>query len=221
MDIDSLNNINLNKQDNYTITENKMQNTFSDRYASVKNKNKRNIRNHSIKQRRKFNLSFINLNTNNNDNNQFIEPKKYKGPIDLKCLLYSNNINDLIERISNTLKKNKMNVINLGPHKIRCTKNGQSFDIELFSIYNNNDKINNLENNIHISDNNSYIYDNESNLKTISGISNYNINKNNNFNVYYYTITSKVYHNKILMKNINKIIYSKFFLGKIRKRENF
>ena len=114
-----------------------------------------------------------------------------------------------------------MNVINLGPHKIRCTKNGQSFDIELFSIYNNNDKINNLENNIHISDNNSYIYDNESNLKTISGVSNYNINKNNNFNIYYYTITSKVYHNKILMKNINKIIYSKFFLGKIRKIENF
>ena len=77
-----------------------------------------------------------------------------------------------------------------------------------------------MENNINISHNNSYLYDNESNYKTISGSTNFKISKKNNINIYYYTITSKVCNNKKLLKNISKIIYSKFFLCSERKEEN-
>jgi len=211
MDIDNPNN--LNQLNNYTITENKVENNFSSRYSSVKNVNNRNSRNNSIKQRKRMmNISFVNIKTNSNQTNNIkqIEPKKYKGPIDLKCLLYSMNINQTIEKISNTLKRNKMNVIYIGLHKLRCTKNGQSYDIEFFGLYNK----------INFSSNNSYLYENEPNLKTFSGKSNYKQNKSNNFNVYYYTITSKVCNNKKLIKIISRIIYSKFFLGKNKKGEN-
>ena len=211
MDIDNPNN--LNNLNNYTITENKVENNFSSRYSSVKNVNNRNSRNNSIKQRKKMmNISFVNLKTNSHKANNIrqIEPKKYKGPIDLKCLLYSININQTIDKISNTLKRNKMNVIYIGIHKLRCTKNGQSYDIEFFGLYNN----------LNFSGNNSSICENEPNLKTFSGKSDYKQNKSNNFNVYYYTITSKVCNNKKLMKIIGKIIYSKFFLSKNKKRDN-
>mgnify|MGYP002626160335 CR=1 FL=1 len=225
MDIDNPNNINLYKNlNNYTITENKKsENNLSIKCVSFRNVNNRNIRNNnSIKQRKKINLSFINLPTVSSDskNNKKIEPKKYKGPIDLKCILYSNDINTLIEKIGNTLKRNKMNVIYISLHKLRCTKNGQSYDLEFFGLNDNTNNIkhNNIDNNNDNSNNNSYLYDNESNLKTISGYSSHKMGKNN-FNIYYYTISSKVCNNKKLMKIISKIIYSKFNLNKNIKSE--
>ena len=72
-----------------------------------------------------------------------------------------------------------------------------------------------------VSENISLVASDSSNLKTISGSSNYQMSKCDNcFNLYYYTITSKVNNNKKLMKIISKIIYSKFFLGKNKKEEN-
>ena len=42
-----------------------------------------------------------------------------------------------------------MNVIYIGYHKLRCTKNGQSYDIEFFELNDNmkNNKQNNINNN--------------------------------------------------------------------------
>ena len=222
MDID---NPHYQKIDNYTITENrKFENNFSLKF--IKNSAIRN--NHSTKQRKKVvNISYINLPTlsGNNNNNKQIEIKKYKGPIDLKCILYTKNIISLIEKIVDLLKKNKMNVIYIGFHKLRCTKNCQSYDIEFFEL-NDNSKNNNRQYNInshHIntSDNCSYLYENnnEENLKTLSGYSSYKMSKNKNNNIYYYTITSKVCNNKKLMKIISKIIYTKFNIHQIKKEE--
>ena len=223
-DIENPHTINTSHHDinNYTITENKIGNYFSNRYSSVKNVNNKAMRNNSIKQRKeRMNISFININSNNNiNNNRQIDMKRYKGPIDLKCLLYSNNINQTIEKIAKLLKRNKMNTIYLNFYKLKCTKNGQSYDIEFFSL-NNNLNIGKIHNNINISDNNSYIYENKYNLKTLSPKSNYKIDEaDNNINIFYYTITSKVTNNKKLMKIISKLIYSKFSLCKNKKEEN-
>ena len=231
VDIDNPHTINTSHHNinNYTITENKIENYLSNRYSSVKNV-KNNLRNNSIKQRKKMmNISFLNIHTNsnniNNNNNKQSEIKKYKGPIDLKCILYSNNINKIIEKIAKLLKRNRINVINLNSYKLRCTKNGQSYDLEFFMLNNNSFNVgkinNNMDNNINYSDNNSYIYENKYNLKTLSPISNYKMNKvENNNNIFYYTITSKVTNNKKLMTIIGKLIYSKFSLNKIKKEEN-
>ena len=225
MDIDNPNNINLYKNlNNYTITENKKsENNLSIKCVSFRNANNRNKRNNnSIKQIQKINLSFINFPTVSSDskNNKKIEPKKYKGPIDLKCILYSNDINTLIEKIANILKRNKMNVIYIGLHKLRCTKNGQSYDLEFFGLSDNSNNLKHInnDNNNDNSNNNSYLYDNESNLKTISGYSSHKMSTNN-FNIYYYTISSKVCKNIKLMKIVSKIIYSKFNLNKNIKSE--
>ena len=144
--------------ENYTITENrKIENNFSLKLISGKNVTTRN--NNSTKPRKRMmNISFLNLPTyaNNNSNlnsinntKPYLYPKKYKGPIDLKCLLYSKNINIQIEKIIDLLKKNRMNVIYIGYHKLRCTKNGQSYDIEFFELNDNmkNNKQNNINNN--------------------------------------------------------------------------
>jgi hypothetical protein len=229
MDIDNPHNFNnYQKIENYTITENrKMENNFSLKCFSAKNATTRN--NNSIKQRKKvMNISFLNLptyanNNSNNNNKQFLEPKKYKGPIDLKCLLYTKNINVLIEKIMDLLKKNKMNVIYIGYHKLRCTKNCQSYDIEFFELSENTKNIkqyNINSSNINSTVNYSNLYENDSNLKTISGYSNYKSIKDKSNNIYYYTITSKVCNNKKLMKIISKIIYSKFNILQIKKGEN-
>ena len=113
-----------------------------------------------------------------------------------------------------------MNVIYIGLHKLRCTKNGQSYDLEFFGLSDNSNNLKHInnDNNNDNSNNNSYLYDNESNLKTISGYSSHKMSKNN-FNIYYYTISSKVCKNIKLMKIVSKIIYSKFNLNKNIKSE--
>ena len=218
MDIDSPNNIYLYKEvNNHTITENKRNDKIlSAKYSSVKNMNRRD--NNSINERKKLmNISFMKNISNNS--NKHIEPKKFKGPIDLKCLLYTKDINQSIQKISNVLKRNKMNVLYIAQHKLRSTKNGQSYDIEFYSLNDTNIKNNNENNlNININDGISSLYESEVNLKTISGYSNYKNNKINN--IYYYTITSKVCNNKNLMKNISRIIYTKFCIGKNIKKNN-
>ena len=48
-----------------------------------------------------MNISFMKNISNNS--NKLIEPKKFKGPIDLKCLLYTKDINQSIQKISNVI----------------------------------------------------------------------------------------------------------------------
>ena len=191
---------------NYTITENqKITKIRSTKCASVRAINKNNYNNrYSIKQKRPLiNISFINLHTNDNKQ-QIVEPKKYKGPIDLSCLLVAKSLNILIEKISNMLKRHKISNILAGQYKLKCSKNGQSFDIEFMILNNSLIKINN----------NSFFdsYEKESKYKTIT-----ESGSDKTVNLYYYTIVSKVKKNKNLIKAINRLINTK--LGNFKSKK--
>ena len=193
---------------NYTMTDNqKMSQNRSTKCASMKEiGNKNNINNSSTKPKKQFNISFINLHTN--DNKQFLEPKKYKGPLDISCLLAASSLNVLIDKISNVLKRNKVTKIFVNPYKLRCTKNGEAFEIEFLSV-NDNIKSNiNFNNFVGSGD------ENDVKFKTITE----GINDKNNINLYYYTILSKISNtNKNLVKTVSKLINSKFGLNKLKK----
>ena len=192
---------------NYTMTENqKISQVRSSKCASMKEiNNKNNIINSSSKPKKQFNISFINLHTN--DNKQMLEPKKYKGPLDLSCLLAASSLNILIDKISNVLKRNKVTKIFVNPYKLRCTKNGEAFEIEFLSINENIKSSINFNNFVGSGD------ENDVKFKTITeGINDKNIN------LYYYTILSKISNsNKNLVKTISKLINSKFGLNKLKK----
>ena len=199
-------NIRKDNNNNYIITDNqKITKIRSTKCASVKdiNKNNYNYNNYNIKSKKPFiNISFVNLHTN--DNKQAFEIKKYKGPIDLNCLLVTKSINLLIERISTLLKRYKINNLFINQYKLRCSKNGESFDIEFMSLNDNLIKINNsfLESS----------YENDSKYKTITEST---VDKNSN--IYYYMIISKMSKKKNLLKSVNKIINSKYGINKNKK----
>ena len=147
------------------------------------------------------------MNLHTNDNKQMLEPKKYKGPLDISCLLAPSSINVLIDKISNVLKRNKITKIFVNPYKLRCTKNGEAFEIEFLSV-NDNIKSNiNFNNFVGSGD------ENDVKFKTITeGINDQNVN------LYYYAILSKISNsNKNLVKIISKLINSKFGLIKLKK----
>ena len=193
-------NMNIHKENNnnYIITDNqKITKIRSTKCASVKAINK-NIYNNKPK-KPLINISFINLHTN--DNKQIFEPKKYKGPIDLNCLLVAKSLNILIEKISNLLKRNKMTAVFINQYKLKCSKNGESFDIEFLSLNDNLIKINYsfFESS----------YENDSKFKTITEAT---VDKNSN--LYYYMLSSKIRKNKNLIKQVNKLISSKYGINK-------
>ena len=197
-------NINTHKENNnYINTENqKITKIRSTKCASVKALNKNN--NYTNKPKKPFiNISFINLHTN--DNKQIFEIKKYKGPIDINCLLISKSLNVLINKISNLLKRYKITNIFINQYKLRCSKKGESFDIEFFILNNNLIKINN--NSIFESS-----YENDSKYKTITETT---VEKN--ANLYYYMLVSKKKKNIILLKLVNNLINSKFGINKNKK----
>ena len=201
-------NINPHKEsNNYTITENqKITKIRSTKCASVRTLNRNiNHNNYSFKPKKPFiNISFVNLHTNDNKQ-QSLEPRKYKGPVDISCLLVAKSLNLIIEKISNLLKRYKITNILVNQYKLRCSKNGHSFDIEFMNLNDNLIKINN---------NNSFFdssYDNDSKYKTITEAT------EKNANLYYYMVISKIRNNKNLIKSVNKIISSKFGHFKIKK----
>ena len=192
---------------NYTMTENqKIEQNRSTKCASMKEiNNKNNINNSSTKPKKQFNMSFFNLHTN--DNKQMMEPKKYKGPLDLSCLLAASSLNVLIDKISNVLKRNKVTNIFVNRYKLRCTKNGEALEIEFLSV---ND---NIKSNINFNNFVGSVDDNDIKFKTITEGTNVK-----NINLYYYTILSKISNNnKILVKTVSKLINSKFGLNKFKK----
>ena len=195
---------------NYTITENqKITKIRSTKCASVKNINKNNNNNnhnrYSIKPKKPLiNISFINLHTNDNKQ-QIAEPKKYKGPIDLSRLLVSKSLNLLIEKISNLLKRYKISNVYAGQYRLKCTKNGKSFDIEFMALNNNLIKVNN----------NSFFdssYEKDSKFKTIT-----ETGSEKTAYLYYYTIVSKLKNNKVLIKSVSKLISTK--LGNFKNKK--
>jgi hypothetical protein len=207
MDTETLKNHTHKDINNYTMTENqKIAQISSTKCASMKEiNNKNNINNSSTKPKKQFNISFMNLHTN--DNKQMLEPKKYKGPLDISCLLAASSINVLIDKISNVLKRNKITKIFVNPYKLRCTKNGEALEIEFLSV-NDNIKSNiNFNNFVGSGD------ENDVKFKTITeGINDQNVN------LYYYAILSKISNsNKNLVKIISKLINSKFGLIKLKK----
>ena len=189
----------MKERNNYTITENqKIAKIRSTKCASVRTLNRNiNHNNYSLKPKKPLiNISFVNLHTNDNKQ-QSLEPKKYKGPIDLSCLLIAKSLNLMIEKISNSLKRYKITNILINQYKLRCSKNGQSFDIEFVNLNDNFIKMNNT-----FFDSS---YENDSKYKTITETSN-----DKNANLYYYMIISKMRNNKNLIKTVSKILFSKF-----------
>ena len=202
-------NINIQNKDinNYITTDNqKIAKIRSTKCASVRAINKNPNNNHnrfSIKQKKPLiNISFINLHTNDNKH-QLTEAKKYIGPVDLSCILVGKSLNLLIEKISSLLKRNKINNIYVNQYKLKCTKSGQSFEIEFMLLNDNSIKIRN--NKLYES------YENDSKFKTITESA-----SNKTANLYYYIICPKI-RNKNLIKTVKKIINSKLIYNKNKK----
>ena len=200
------NNDNNKEKNNYTMTESQRNSKIkTNKCSSMKEINKNN--NTTYKQGKHLvNISFLNFNTN--ESRQLLEPRKHKGPIDLSCLLVTDSLNLLIEKISNLFKKYRINKIFINPYKLRCTKNAECIDIEFLSIKDNISKYNiDFNNNFR-----EFSYENDLKFKTITeGTSDKKIN------LYYYNILSKISNNKTLVKTINKVINSKFGLIKFKK----
>ena len=190
----------------------------STRCASVKpietnNNNNNNINNYSSKLRKKFiNISFVNLHKN--DHKHMLEPRKYNGPVDIKCILVTHSLDLLIDKISNLLNKNKIVRTIINPYKMKCSKGGEIFYIEFMNLNNNTIKINNKElyNEFNYYNESSYSHENDVKYKTIT-----ERKEGKSLMMYYFTILSKSGNNKSAAKMISRIICSQFNLFKNKK----
>ena len=216
----------IKKIDNYLLTNNKSMinenkkivKIKSTRCASVKptetDTNNNNDYNYNNKLRQKFiNISFVNLHKN--DNKQILEPRKYNGPIDIKCILFTHSLDFLIDKISNLLKKNKIVRTIINPYKMKCSKGGENFDIEFMKLNNNIIKINNKElyNEFNCYNEPLYSHENDIKYKTVTERK----NEKKNIMMYYFRISFKGGNNKNLAKLVNRIISSKFNIFKNKK----
>jgi hypothetical protein len=166
--------------------------------------------NYSTKLSKKIvNMSFIAHRPN--DSRQSLEPRKYKGPVDLKCILATNSLLLLIEKISSFLRKNKVTKVMITPYKLRCSKGGEIFDIEFLSL--GDHKKNNSKEIKHeyIYNETFYKYGNDIKFKTITESKN-----EKSPLLYYFTIISRG-NNRNVSKNISKLICAKFGGFKIKK----
>lgn len=59
--------------------------------------------------------------------------KNYSGPVDLSCII-NIEISKIVERIIEILNKKKILYVQTNPYKFRCSKNGLSFDIEIYKL---------------------------------------------------------------------------------------
>ena len=65
----------------------------------------------------------------------FIPLSLYEGPIDIQCISKENSsFDDSVKYLVTKLKKGEVSYIQTRQNKFRCTKNGVSFDIEIFRI---------------------------------------------------------------------------------------
>jgi hypothetical protein len=214
------NTINKNKDNNYLYTNNrssineekKIIKIKSTRCASMKpiettnnNYNSNYNINYSTKLSKKMvNMSFIAHRSN--DNRQSLEPRRYKGPVDLKCILSTNSLLLLIEKISSFLRKNKVTKVMVTPYRLRCSKGGEIFDIEFLSLCEHSKKNNSKEINHEYMSYNETFYNNGNDIKfkTIT-----ESKSGKSPLLYYFTIISRG-NNRNLSKNISKLICAKF-----------
>jgi serine/threonine protein kinase len=82
----------------------------------------------TLTQRRPVNKKIFNL-----DDQQHRQLKSFEGPIDLSCI-YDYDIDYLLLRVVDVLHHKKVVYIKTNPYKFRCSKNGISFDIEVFKL---------------------------------------------------------------------------------------
>ena len=106
------------------------------------NSNKENKYNY-LKYIKKENEKDQNSSKNKNINN----PRLYKGPIDLKHLIITNKINEIIKDLMNCLNKNEIhfNGEKNNKYKFECKKDENVFEIEIYSIYNKDIENKNLK----------------------------------------------------------------------------
>jgi hypothetical protein len=217
-------NIITNNNNNYLLTNNrsmitdnqKITKIKSTRCASVKpietNTNNNTNYNYGNKLRKKLiNISFVNLHKN--DHKQILEPRKYNGPVDIKCILITHSIDLLIEKISNIIKKNKITQTIVNPYKIKCSKGGENFDIEILRLNSNSIKLKNSN-----TSHNVFNYNNESSFSHKDDIKYSSERKTNkNLILFYFAITANKGNNKNISKKMSNIICSKFGIIKSRK----
>jgi len=63
----------------------------------------------------------------------------HSGPIDLSTIIYSDNVNRLIEEMIEVLNRRKIRFIRTKPYKFKCSKNGISFELQLLKLDNIDD----------------------------------------------------------------------------------
>ena len=149
------------------------------------------------------NNSYMNLRYNNSMKN-ITNPRKYRGPIDMKSIVISPSVNIIVKQILNLLKKNNINSIKITPFKFKCSKNASGFDIEICTICDKTIKV--KSNNFYNDLDESYYQENENEVddkyRTIGGSK--NIEKN--VKVYCIMILPKPGSNSKFIKYINGIM---------------
>ena len=142
-------------------TENKLEKKYSQNTFIFNNKNKINNNNKLLetsdkKIKKKISISKISKSTKNKCEDINV--------LDLNCLKFS-KYNDLIDKICNTLRKNRIKYYFINQNKIHCSgRTGLFFDIEIYGMnnkmlsFNQTNKSNNInfykKNNISIGNNN-------------------------------------------------------------------
>jgi hypothetical protein len=59
--------------------------------------------------------------------------KIFSGPVDFNCMSNLSPI-EILEKVSEFLMKKKISYVQTNPYKLRCSKNGISFDVEVFKL---------------------------------------------------------------------------------------
>ena len=211
MDIENIISMNKNNYTNNYKHNNNYSNCYNDnnngklvmKISSTKFASTKRIDNEISEKRNFANNSYMNLHYNNSMKN-ISNPRKYRGPIDVKSIVISPTVTIMVKQILNLFKKNNINSIKITPFKFKCSKNGSGFDIEIFSVCDKAIKIksNNFYSDLEVS----YYQENENEVddkyRTISESK--NIDKN--VKVYYIMILPKPGSNSKFIKYVNVIM---------------
>ena len=87
---------------------------------------------------RHFNSNYTKERELNKTFNNKQKIKFYSGPVDLRCLVSSSSASEALGNISLILNRKKIVYARTNPFKFSCSKNGLSFDIEIFEIESSN-----------------------------------------------------------------------------------
>ena len=71
---------------------------------------------------------------------QLEQPQLFEGPIDIQMIFPSQNARNILEVVLNVLKKCRIVYSKINLYKYHCSKNGDSFNLEIFSIQSDSTK---------------------------------------------------------------------------------